>query len=162
MTVSASAPKLTALEILKQTRDLFAATHWTTGTLYTTDREGKKKFCMIGGLCHVFGSSEVPEWNPTKTFYPGSAFDHRNASGTLPRGISRDINLIEITKAEWELAKTIDPELPEDASGEKAESTIIDWNDQEAKEQFQIRLDASYVIETMDETIARVEAQETS
>lgn len=150
-TIAPTESTLTALDILKQTRDLFAATHWTTGTLYTTDEDGKKKFCMVGGLCHIFAKSEAPEWiEQNKNFPAFYAAGHMRTR----------YDLLSLLEAEWQLAKTIDPNgITKKTHPGTVEDAIINWNDSEASAEFDLRGDASYVIETMDKTIARIEAE---
>lgn len=149
--------RVTALDILKETRELFANTHWTNGVLYTTDPTGKKQFCMVGGLCHTFIKHELPEWLDPNDAYPTPSFYAHEA--LEEDGLNAEI-LQPVLKAEYELAKTIDPNLPEDANPVMVEDTIISWNDQVATDEYRVRGNASYVIETMDKTIARVEAEQ--
>jgi hypothetical protein len=152
---------ITALEVLKQTRDLFAKTHWTTGVLYTKTEDGKKQFCMIGGLCHIFTTSEAPDWvdkydGRDAVFYPGAAaVDTKAGFDGWP-----NVDYGPILEAEYQLAKTIDPGITADASPTHVDDLIVGWNDGPAQREYKSRGDASYVIEVMDETIARVEAEQ--
>ena len=158
------------LDILKETRELFANTHWTSGALYETDHTGKKRFCMVGGLCHVTAKNNLPEWLAEQeskvdsdiygarvSFYMQDRDDDK-----LLRELD-DERFIDGLDAEWELAKTIlahqGGELPRDASPGRVEDIIVSWNDGIADDEFQARGDASYVLEVMDETIKRVEAE---
>lgn len=147
--------KITALQILKETRELFVNTHWTTGHIYV-NVNGKKKFCMVGGLCHIFAQHEIPEWleGEDQSFYANTALRGDYGFGLEVEDYS------SILEAEWELARTINPQLAKNASPLRVEDEIVGWNDGEASKQFRRRGNASYVIEKMDETIARVEAQQ--
>lgn len=156
----------TKLDILKQTRDLFAQTHWTSGDLYTIDKTGKKRFCMVGGLCHIMVKNNLPEWlsaeeekmNPKLSFYMYEIQDDRLLKGYDPEVFLSGMD------AEWELAKTIclksGHKLDPEASPQSVEDIIVGWNDGEADIEFETRGDASYVLEIMDETIERVEREE--
>jgi hypothetical protein len=162
----------TKLDILKETRELFANTHWTSGDLYTTDSNGKKQFCMVGGLCHVLAKNNLPEWLQNEerkveelgygklSFY----LEEIERSSSLRNYDSE--RFIAGLDAEWELAKTIveeeygegpiDPEL----SPGEVENIVVNWNDGPADKEFEERGDASYVLEVMDKTIRRVEAEQ--
>lgn len=157
MTISTGST--TALDILKETRELFAQTHWTTGLLYSTDSTGKKKFCMIGGLCHIFATKEFPEWienhqEGRQSFYANTLTDYFDAEQI------EQYPFEELLKAERELAKTVNPDITDASTPLIVEDAIISWNDStKAQLEFAQRGDAGYILEKMDETIARLEKQ---
>lgn len=152
MSMTTSAASVTALDILKETRELFAQTHWTTSVLYSTDKTGKKSFCMVGGLCHIYAVHELPDWieEGEISFYASDQETYFVESDLPP-------SFAQILKAEYELAKTINPDIDEKATSSDVEEIIINWNDGIAAREYKLRRDASYVLETMDKTIARVE-----
>lgn len=136
---------------------MFAETHWTNGLLYTVNKDGKKQFCMVGGLCHVFAKHELPEWmeaEDIQSFYIQDVDDYFVDTGIFERE-----KFNAIFDAEFELAKTIRPSLVADANPATVENIIVEWNDRDAKREFDARGDASFVLEVMDETIERVERE---
>jgi hypothetical protein len=49
---------MTPREALQQVRDLFDATHWGKGH-YVRQTSDKVKFCLVGGLMHVSGRTQL-------------------------------------------------------------------------------------------------------
>lgn len=170
---------LSAVDALKATRNLFAETHWTTGALYEIDGvTGKKHFCMVGGICHVFqrdawGVDEEP-------FYIGGMWKSDFTLNDLADATRQKLvsyvdhdTLEEVWRSERELVRTIWPDLCEsgrrgtykvdqdidDLTPMEIEEAVVDWNDGSiVADEFQQRGNASYVVEKLQETIDRLEA----